>query len=180
MPGGRILSAMGGYVNVISATNGQFARLDILVNDIERDIRVWRSGHSGTLTAIASRAVAYDWTMQAKLWWDIANPPEDLLGSFYGFGLQIGYGSLAAQQLYGLPLGQQQFYLAPSCILKRQKMHVNSTGAEDDGVVTADITIVGNSLLFLIPDTLAQYNTYVQQLQALGQFQGLPAFTTMQ
>lgn len=148
LPGGRILAGIGGYTNVISPFNGTMTRLDLLTWDITRDIRLWRRGHSGTLGAIVSRQVGYDWFATGTGWWDIANPPETTMGSGWGCGVQFGIGSAAGQASYGAT--QQQFYLAPAAMLSLLHVHDSSEGEEADGVVTFDYKIMSNALLFLL------------------------------
>jgi hypothetical protein len=177
MPGGKLISGMGGYTNIISPYNGNMTRLDLASWRISRKMKLFRKGHSGTLNAIATRIVAQDWSAQIKIWWDIGNEPEALLGSGWGCGIQFGMGSYAGQASYGAT--QQSFYLAPSAMLSSLDVDDSSEG-NDDGIVMAQAVVVGNGLLFELPSQLSAYQQYVQILQNLGQFNGLNTFTVMQ
>ena len=178
MPGGQLIAGIGGYLNIISPFNGNMTRLDAASWQIRRRRKMFRRGHSGSVGgAILSRITALDWTASLKIWWDIGNPPEDLLMSDWGCGIQFGMGSFAAWQAYGI--AQQGFYLAPSALLSSFDVDDSSEGNDDD-IVTATAEVVGNALLFYLPDQLAQYNAWLQQVTALGQFNGLANFTVMQ
>jgi hypothetical protein len=183
MPGGRILSAMGSFINVINPFNGNLTRLDVLSSDLDKIVRLWRRGHSGTLSAIAARAIAQTFDLSLRVWWDCENSPcVQLLQAGWGCGAQLSIGSLAGQQMYGIPtaIGQQQFWYLPHGILQRLRIHQNTEGDEADGIATGDALIAGNTLPFLLPDELSACNLYLSQLQALGQFNALPAFLIMQ
>ena len=134
LPGGRILASMGAYLNVISPLNGRLTRLDVEQGDIYDAPRTWRRGSSGSLGCINTRRVAVDWSASFTAWWDILNPPWEILQTSswgymdWGCGLQIGIGSLAGQEAYGATV--QQFYAAPSCFLRKLQLHQNETGDE--------------------------------------------------
>jgi hypothetical protein len=182
MPGGKIISGMGGYVNAVSPFNGAYSRLDVARWRIQLANSVFSRGHSGTFKGVASRVIAQKWTAQLRVWWDIGNPPYSLLqtsvtGQDWGCGMQLGMGSLAGQQAYGAT--QQSFWLAPSAVMKDMNVDDSSEGGEED-VVTAEVTMIGNGLIFHLPAALAEYNVYAQQLTALGQFNGLGSLTIMQ
>ena len=183
LPGGRILSGMGGYLNVMNAQQPTWNRLDVATWGIDKDIRMFHKGHSGTLGAIATRKVAEDATVTLKIWWDLGNPPDSLLittigtGQEWGCGLQLGIGSAAAQAALGQT--PQKFYLLPSGMLRRLHVEDSSEG-NDDGIVTADATVLANSLLFLMPDQAVAYADYVSALSSQGQFSPYAQLTTMQ
>lgn len=177
MPGGKLISGMGGYTNIISPYNGTMTHLDVARWEILLRQKLFRKGHSGTLGAIATRVVAQDWRAVLDIWWDIGNDPLSTMGSSWGCGVQFGMSSLSSYQMYGY--SAQGFWLAPSAILESLVVTDSSEG-NDDGIVTARAEIVANGLLFDMPAALTAYNTYVTQLQALGQFTGLATFTTMQ
>ena len=177
-PGGKIISGMGGYTNIISPFTGVMTRLDVGRWKITREISQFHRAHSGTLGAKVTRTLCYDWSAQFRVWWDIDNPPESLLLTGWGCGIQFGIGSLAGQQLYN-PQAQQQFYLAPNAVVRRFEVEDSSEG-EDDEIVTADVMVRGGSLLFQLPQQLQAYEIYLAELTTLGQFSGLASFTTMQ
>lgn len=182
MPGGRILNGSGGYVNAVNPFNGNLTRLDVARWAVDADKRLFSKGHSGTFTGMATRVISRPWQAQLKVWWDINNPPYDFLqtsvtGHDWGCGMQLGLSSLAVHQAYGF--SQQRFWLAPSAIMGPMRMDDSSEGGEDD-VVTAEITMVGNGLIFLMPDASSDYASYAQALAARGEFNGLANLTIMQ
>jgi hypothetical protein len=182
LPGGKIISGMGGYINVVSPFNGNMTRLDVAGYHIGLNEVLFSRGHSGTLGGMATRRVAQRWTATLKVWWDVGNPPYSLLqttvtGLDLGCGMQLGMGSLAAATAYGL--AQQPFWLAPSAIMESIDLDDSSEGGEDD-VVTAQVVMRGNGLIFQLPAALAEYQVYAQQLNAFGQFNGLANLTIMQ
>lgn len=182
MPGGKILPGAGGYVNVVNPFNGNMTRLDVARHRVSPRNRLFSKGHSGTFTGMATRVVSRPWTAILRVWWDAGNPPYDLLqssttGHDWGCGMQLGLSSLAAHQTYGIT--QQRFWLAPNAILEGMDVDDSSEG-DEDGVVTAEITVKGNGLIFLLPDALSDYQTYAAALTARGEFNGLANLTIMQ
>lgn len=68
-------------------------------------------------------------------------------------------------------------YVAPSCIVESLESVVSSLGEDgEDGIVYADITINGNSLLWYLPDLDMEglYTGYVNQLAAQGMLPSEP------
>ena len=179
MPGGKIISGMGGYLNAISPYDGNMTRLDVASYSIYRKIKMFAKGHSGSIGgAILRRQVAFDWTAQLKVWWDIGNPPTEVLNNQgWGCGIQFGLGSRAGQAQYGVT--PQQFYLAPSAIMGDVEI-IDSSEGNDDDVVTANVEIGGNASIFLMPNQTADYQVWEILAQNLGQFNGLPSFSVMQ
>jgi hypothetical protein len=177
LPGGKIIAGAGGYVNIVSATANAWSRLNVARWEMARDIRTFHKGHSGTYGAIASRITGLDWIVSGRVWWDVGNPPESLLLTGWGCGLQLGMGTAVAQSLYGV--SPQQFYAAPSGILKRFTVTDSSEGNDDD-VVFADFAVQGNSLIFQLPQQINEFNAYAAQLQALGEWTAPSWFHVMQ
>jgi hypothetical protein len=177
LPGGKILAGTGGYINVVNPYNGTMTRLDVAWWENEITPSVFRRGHSGTMGAKCARWIINDYSVKGRVWWDAGNPPENLLMSNWGCGLQLGISSYAEQNALGIT--QQKFYLIPDAILSYYKMRDSSEGHEDD-IVTADFTVVCNSQQFLMPDMAGQYAEYSAAMGAIGQYSALGTFTTMQ
>lgn len=178
MPGGRIFSAMGGYLNVVSPFTQLMQRLDVASWEIDQDPRLFHKGYSGSVHgAILSRVVALDWQVRLKIWWDLGNPPKNLLISGWGCGLQLGMGSKAGQASLGIT--PQRFWLAPSGLCGGLHTRDSSEGENDD-VVTADAVVKGNAPIFLMPDDLADFLDWQTQVVAKGEYVPVPNITVMQ
>lgn len=185
MPGGKLLSGNGGYLNVLSPYTPTWQRLDVAYWEIDKDIRLFRKGHSGTYGIPAVRKTGEAPYVDLQVWWDLANPPEQLLrqaiaglGMDWGCGLQLGLGSAVQQAAMGVT--PQRFYLLPSGILGAFKV-LDSSEAENDDIVVADCRVYANaSPLFLIPEDNNDYVAWAAAMSAKGQFSPWAGLSTMQ
>jgi len=87
MPGGNLISGMGGYLQLWNWTNSTISTgvtpapqlynyLDVAYWQLRRQWISPMLTYSGCLGATRRRFVASDWTLHARVWWDYNFPPE--------------------------------------------------------------------------------------------------------
>lgn len=118
--------------------------------------------HSGSLGAITRRRVAYDYSIQLEVAYDVSNPPEYLLSTVTSVAFQLLVGDPSTY----VSADMVQRYVSPSGLLTVAQTIVPSKGTD---VVRQLCTIKGNSLMFLLPDERVMYNIYIGLLRTNGQ-----------
>jgi hypothetical protein len=162
MPGGKLLSGFGGYLTVKNV-GGSPVRIDVAGWELENIHINKECPHSGSIGAINRRRTGLDWKARCSIWTDADKPVEQYLRSGWGFAVAFYLSSLEAWTGYGLG---QSYHYAPSALLNTIKTIDNSDGKD---IIRQEITIDGNSLLFLLPLENAAWQVYYNQLLGLGQ-----------
>lgn len=176
LPGGELVAGMGGYVVVSegacdivnrvgnAVTRTQFSAPLAYPLDVGRWIGRFSYldadvTHSGCFGAKTRRRVGYDWIARIEVVYDVTNPPEILLNNHASVGLILNLGDPAVYQNSSLV----KRYAMPSGLLSEVET-VNDGTATDEIRQTA--TVKGNSVFFLLPNELTDYNTYIARLNA--------------
>jgi len=178
LPGGQLVAGMGGYVvvsegacNIVNRTGPAVTRtafnqplaypLDVSrwvgrFSYLDADVT-----HSGCFGAKTRRRVGYDWIARIEVTYDVANPPEILLNNQASCGLILNLGDPAVYQSAALV----KRYALPSGLLSEVETLNDGTATD---VVRQTATVKGNSVFFLLPNELADYNAYIKKLSDRG------------
>ena len=178
LPGGELVAGMGGYVVV---ADGACDIVDIVGAAVTRtqfsapyatpiDVTRWVGRfsyldtdvtHSGCLGGKARRRVGYDWIARIEVAYDVANPPEIVLNNKASVGMILNLGDPAVYKSEAVV----KRYALPSGLLSEVET-INDGSATD--IVRQTATVKGNSVFFLLPNELDDYNYYIEQLKARG------------
>lgn len=164
LPGGYLFAGFGGYIVAKRKTDGiDGIRLDVAEWRVERRYNPAECTHSGCQGAITRRQAGYDYTVELKVWFDGANQPDPLLES--GWTVELVLWISHAQKWSDYGFNEQSRYYSPSAIIESIRTIDNSQSRDtDNDVVRQEITLKGNSLMFLLPAENADYVTYMNYL----------------
>lgn len=164
LPGGRLIAAIGSNILVQPLGGGTVINLNVAGYQVTRKPRIKETPHSGAAFGeIFRRKTGEDWQADFKVWWDINNPPDILLQSGWGVSMRFNLGSAAAFAGYG---EAQQYYISPCAMLTNFSVSTYNQGDEE---VFANMSMAGNSMIFLMPAELTTYSQYLTTYAALGQ-----------
>jgi hypothetical protein len=162
LPGGYMFAGFGGAI-IIKNKDAAAQRIEVAEWQIERKLINGECTHSGCMGAITRRRTGLDWKAKLKIWFDGALQADYQLESSLSVEISLFIGTLAAWQAYGFT--DQAYYWAPSGLVDTIRTIDSSEGRD---VVRQEITLDGNSLMFLRPVDEVAAQAYIAASTAKG------------
>jgi hypothetical protein len=125
--------------------------------------------YSGCFGAVRRRTVCEDWSLYLKVWWDCTKQPEWVIDpdGYDGIGVRLQIGD--PRQLTAIQPGIFLPYYIADLAVWSGLHFVSPEEGDEDGIVWAEITFEGDSLLWFISDQQDNLDWYYNYTLKLGQ-----------